>query len=116
MAAAAPKTVVVDEKPVEAAPAEPEVAATAADVASDETARKLEELQEKTKAGFGKVKEDLKKQNTSLESLNESIDKRFAELQPGGGVQDKDLEAVKESVASLKLSLSADMSAATAKV
>ena len=41
----------------------------------NETAEKLEKLEAKTKGGFGKVREDFKK-------LNESLDQRFAEIQP----------------------------------
>ena len=50
-------------------PAEPQPAAdgTAVVASSDETAKKLQDLQAKTKAGFGKVKEDLKKHTEALE-------------------------------------------------
>ena len=63
----------------------PVVAAT-----NDESSTKLQELQDRTKAGFGKVKDDFKK-------LNESLDARFAEIQ--SGLKQEDLEPIKTELA-----------------
>ena len=64
--------------PAEAQPAEAQPAAetTAAAVPPEETKQKLEELQAKTKAGFAKVKDDIRKQG-------EALGARLSEVKPG---------------------------------
>ena len=56
---------------------DPTKAAAAENAVSDaETMQKLADLEKKTKGGFGKVKEDMKKQK-------EEFEKRLSEIQPG---------------------------------
>ena len=54
-----------------------------------EIVEKLDTLEKKTKGGFGKVKDDFKK-------LNESLDQRFAEVMPS--TKPEEIEALKNDL------------------
>ena len=65
-----------DAKSAVPAEAQPAAETTAAAVPPEETKQKLEELQAKTKAGFAKVKDDIRKQG-------EALGARLSEVKPG---------------------------------